>query len=200
MSNQEKKLAQATAFICWVKKYRIDTMGMSFEAFGNYLTRFIEYLLRHYGDLLTDGDRKKAEERLKGKLTEMVRGFEVESRYSEKAMNEAWRKLFMLFCITGDIESDFNIYDYLNSGDIGILPNNTWDRKEIPLIPPTRKQGSSGYEADLRRRTETLESQLAALSQQISIYHKKVETLESQLAALSQQISIRHKKVETLES
>ncbi|NMF58653.1 hypothetical protein [Pseudanabaena yagii] len=116
----DQKGVQAQTFVYWSKRYRKDVLQMSFESFGNYLTSFIKYLLLKYGNLLTEKDRKKCEERLDGELTEMVRCFEVEERYSERSMNQAWRKYFMLFCITGKVESDFDLFSYLNTGALHI--------------------------------------------------------------------------------
>lgn len=156
------KAIQARAFVYWARRYRQDVLDMSFGDFGNYLTSFIQYLLKNYGDLLTEKDREKCKERLKGRLTEMVRGFEQEDRYSDRSMNEAWRKFFMLFCITGNVESDFDIFSYLNTGDRSLLPKNTWTRKEIPFGRAKNAQGASG-DSYLAMRVEALEKQLAVL-------------------------------------
>jgi hypothetical protein len=135
---------RAKAFSRWFLRYRKDVMTMSQAEFGNYMKQFIIYLLKLEGTNLTERDRESAQGRLRGELTEMARGFEIESRYSDSKMNESWTKLFLVFCITGDIYSNYNPFDYLDTNDDGQLPKNAWVRKDIPLIAintPSPTQG-----------------------------------------------------------
>lgn len=177
----DKKSVQAKAFTGWAKRYRRDVLCMSYEAFGNYLAAFIKYLVYNYGELLTEKDVSECQERLSGKLTEMVRGFESEDRYSEKTMNKVWRRYFVLFCMTGDVRSTFNIFDYLDTGEMKLLPPEAWTRKEIPILSE-RKEKRQGASEDnnLKERIEALESQLAALLGGA----KHVETSEKTIAFL----------------
>lgn len=127
-------ITRAKAFSRWFSRYRKDVMMMSQAEFGNYMKQFIIYLLKLPNTNLTERDKESAQDRLRGELTEMARGFEIESRYSDSKVNETWTKLFLLFCITGDVASSYNLFDYLNTNDDGRLPKNAWSRKEIPLI------------------------------------------------------------------
>lgn len=144
---------RAKAFSRWFSRYRKDVMAMSQAEFGNYMQQFILYLLKLSDTNLTDKDRLSAQGRLRGELTEMARGFEIESRYSDSKINEAWTKLFLLFCITGDVCSTYNIFDYLDTNDDGQLPKEAWIRKEIPLIA-----ASKAPSADSQRMVEAIES------------------------------------------
>lgn len=144
---------RSKAFSRWFSRYRKDVMVMSQAEFGNYMQQFIIYLLKLDGTNLTAKDRFSAQERLRGELTEMARGFEIEQRYSDSKVNEAWTKLFLLFCMTGSVDSDYNVFDYLDTNDDGKLPKNAWTRKEIPLIV-----ASKAPSADSRKKVEAIES------------------------------------------
>lgn len=169
------KLIRAKAFSRWFSRYRKDVMMMSQDEFGNYMKQFIIYLLKLPNTNLTDRDRESAQERLRGKLTEMARGFEIELRYSDSKVNETWTRLFLLFCITGNVGSDYNLFDYLNTNDDGRLPRNAWDRKEIPLIVASTVSSVQGS----RMAVEALESVKA-----ISASKKTMESSETTISQL----------------
>ena len=171
----DKKALMAIAFSRWSNRYREDVMVMSQAKYGNYMQQFISYVLGEPDILITERDRAKAQARLEGELTEMARGFEVESRYSDSKINETWLRHFVVFCMTGDIHSSYNIFDYLDTNENGRLPSNVWDRKEIPSA--IARKGSSND--DLRKRVEALESQVATLSR------KKMEPHEESSETIS---------------
>ena len=145
-----KTRIRAKAFSRWFARYRKDVMVMSQAEFGNYMQQFIIYLLKLEGTNLTSKDKASAQERLRGELTEMARGFEVEFRYSDSKINEAWTKLFLLFCMTGRIDSNYNLFDYLDTNDDSKLPKNAWVRKEIPLILVNKAPSAQSSQKEVR--------------------------------------------------
>lgn len=146
--------------------YRIQSkegFNLTDRSLGEYISKFIEYFEFTTGQKcrVRSGDKNGYAGRWKAAAT---------TPSFQKFEEDSWVLHFISFCMTGELYSDFNATEYLETGNESLLPRRAWEYKKIPLLlTPKQKVQESG---DIQAKVEELENLVFSLK-------KKVEAMEA---------------------
>lgn len=146
--------------------YKIQSkegFNLTDRSLGEYISKFIEYFEFTTGQKcrVRSGDKNGYAGRWKAAAT---------TPSFQKFEEDSWVLHFISFCMTGELYSDFNATEYLETGNESLLPRRAWEYKKIPLLlTPKQKVQESG---DIQAKVEQLQNLVFSLQ-------KKVEAMEA---------------------
>lgn len=146
--------------------YKIQSkegFNLTDRSLGEYISKFIEYFEFTTGQKcrVRPGDKNGYAGRWKAAAT---------TPSFQKFEEDSWVLHFISFCMTGELYSDFNATEYLETGNESLLPRRAWEYKKIPLLlTPKQKVQESG---DIQAKVEQLQNLVFSLQ-------KKVEAMEA---------------------
>ena len=133
------------------------------RTFGEYMTKFIKHFEFSTG--------QKCRVREGGKNGYAGRWKAANETPSFQQLEEdSWTLHFISFCITGELYSDFNVTEYLETGNESLLPSRAWEYKKIPLH-------SSNTSNTVIPSTE-IESRLSTIQEQIKAIQDDIKTMK----------------------
>ncbi len=129
------------------------------RTFGEYMTKFIKHFEFSTG--------QKCRVREGGKNGYAGRWKAANETPSFQQLEEdSWTLHFISFCITGELYSDFNVTEYLETGNESLLPRHAWEYKKIPL--PSSNTSSTGIPSpDIELRLKRLEDLVSTIQEEI---------------------------------
>ncbi|WP_055074901.1 hypothetical protein [Pseudanabaena sp. 'Roaring Creek'] len=150
----------------WLTRMQdVDSFNKSDRELGIYMADFIRYYEQ------VTGEKTGAREGDKNGYANRWRTAPQKSNF-QKLDPDSWELKFIQFCITGNIYSDLDVTEYLESGDESLLPKNAWKHKKIPLYHESR-------------------SSIDFLINRIEILEQRVKSLEQESATLKELLKMQ---------
>lgn len=146
--------------------YRIQSkegFNLTDRSLGEYIAKFIEYFELSTGTKcrVRAGDKNGYAGRWKAAAT---------TPSFQKLEEDSWVLHFISFCMTGELYSDFDVTEYLETGNESLLPRRAWEYKKIPLLL------KSGQENQI---PEEIQDKVKQLENLVFSLQKKVESMEA---------------------
>ena len=140
-----------------------EGFNLTDRSLGEYISKFIEYFELNTGKKchVRSGEKNGYGGRWKAAATNIS---------FQKLEEESWVLHFVSFCMTGKLFSDFNVTEYLETGNESLLPNGAWEYKKIPFIVPDMVTPVT----DVYKRLRELEEVVFTLQQRIREIEMKV--------------------------
>jgi hypothetical protein len=152
----------------WLNRLqKADAFNKRDRSFGEYIESFLDYYEQSTGKKTNarDGNKNGYAYRWKRAATN--------PNFQKLDQDSSWEIKFIEFCITGELDSNFNVTEFFDNSDVALLPLSAWRLKNIPQsVSQTIAKDS------LSQQIARMELQLAQLEKKNTLSQQRITQLE----------------------